>query len=238
MDWPELLRDRWSVVPAAGPDRVATDDLLALGDAELLQFWRAQRDGDGGLDLRGWYRLLYSDFVRGRRLLDIGCGLALDTLTFAEQGAAVTCVDLVASNVELVERVACLLGVADRVTVEHLESPAAVERLPAGFDAVFAIGSLHHAPVEVVGAEIAELGQHVVKGGRWLQFAYPRARWEQDGEPSFDVWGEITDGPGTPWAEWYDVEKVARFLGDGFVPVFTCEWHDHDFNWLDFVRVT
>jgi SAM-dependent methyltransferase len=237
-DWPALLRERWRVVPGSGPDRVATDDLLQFDDRELLRFWRASRDGDASLELRGWYRLLYADFVRGRRLLDIGCGLAFDTLTFAEQGARVVCADLSSSNVALVDRLARLLGVEDRVTVAHLESPDRVTELIGDFDAILAIGSLHHAPQEIVGPEIAELSKRVVTGGRWLQFAYPRARWEHDGGPPFNQWGETTDGPGTPWAEWYDAEKISALLGQRFALVFSHEWHDREFNWFDFVRVS
>ena len=93
-------------MPAGGDQRRSTEDLLRLSDEELLHFWGGTRDREGVFDQRGWYRLVYRDFVKGRHLLDVGCGLALDTLTFAEQGATITCADLAASNVELVERVA------------------------------------------------------------------------------------------------------------------------------------
>jgi len=230
------LTERWGVVPAGGDERRSTEDLLKLTDHELLHFWRDTRDREGALEMRGWYRLLYRDFVNGRRLLDMGCGLALDTLTFAEQGATVTCADLAATNVELVERVARLLGIENRVDVVHLDSLEMDGRFSGAFDAVFAIGSLHHAPQEVVGPEVRGLAQYLRPGGRWLQFAYPRVRWEDDGEPSFARWGEMTDGPGTPWAEWYDASKLVALLEPfRFHVVFETEWHEGDFNWIDLV---
>src|SRR3954447_13710721 len=121
-NWGERLTDRWRVVPAVGSERTSTEDLLRSSDENLLAFWRDTRDREGALEQRGWYRLLYREFVKGRRLLDIGCGLALDTLTFAEQGATVTCADLAVTNVELVRRVARLLSIEERVEVVHLES--------------------------------------------------------------------------------------------------------------------
>jgi SAM-dependent methyltransferase len=235
-DWTEQLTERWGVVPAGGDQRRSTEDLLKLPDEELLRFWRDTRDREGALEMRGWYRLLYRDFVRGRRLLDIGCGLALDTLTFAEQGATVTCVDLATTNVELVERVARLLDIQDRVDVVHLDSLEMDGRFAGTFDAIIGIGSLHHAPQEVVGPEVRALAQYLSTGGRWLQFAYPRVRWENDGKPSFARWGEMTDGPNTPWAEWYDAAKLLELLKPlHFRLVFETEWHDGEFNWIDLV---
>jgi SAM-dependent methyltransferase len=234
-DWGAELSARWATVPA-GDDRRSTHELAFLDDDALLSFWREIRDREGAFDQRGWYRLLYRDTVPGRRLLDIGCGLALDTLTFAEQGALVTCADLAVSNVRLVERIASLLGVSDRVEVVHLESPAAVEGLPSAFDAILALGSLHHAPQDVVGPEVRELAKHLKPGGRWLQLAYPRVRWQRDGSPSFEKWGEVTDGPRTPWAEWYDADKLLEMLAPHpFRLVFQTEWHGGDFNWFDLV---
>jgi hypothetical protein len=46
----------------------------------------------------------------------------------------------------------------------------------------------------------------------------------------------MTDGPGTPWAEWYDAEKLLSLLEPfPFRLVFETEWHDRDFNWFDLV---
>ena len=234
VDWGNLLAERWSTVPTAGADRAPAEDLLALGDDALLRFWHETHDRDDALEERGWYRLLYRDFTSGRRLLDIGCGLALDTLRFAEQGATVTCADLAEANVRLVERIASLLGVSGRVDAVHLEALGAVGNLPYGFDAILAIGSLHHAPQDVVGPEARELANHLRPSGRWLQFAYPRRRWERDGSPPFEAWGETTDGPGTPWAEWYDAAKLLEMLTPHpFRLVFETEWHDSEFNWID-----
>lgn len=218
----------------AGTERRSTHELAFLDDAALLAFWRENRDAEGAPDQRGWYRERYGDVIPGKHLLDIGCGLAMDSLTFAERGATVVCADLAASNVRLVERIAALLGVGDRVTAFHLQTPERVRELPFDFDMIFALGSLHHAPREVVGPEIQELGLHLKVGGTWCQLAYPKLRWERDGSPPFDQWGDVTDGQGTPWAEWYDGSKLLDLLAPTpFELILEHEWHDHDFNWFE-----
>lgn len=50
---------------------------------------------------------------------------------------------------------------------------------PRLFDAVFACGSLHHLPRELITAEMAVILPYVRRGGRWIQLAYPLARWTQ-----------------------------------------------------------
>lgn len=106
----EALRRKWSTIPQSDR-RKQSPSLLRLSDDELLTLWRQQRDLDGPLERRGSYRLLYRDTVPGRRILDIGSSFAYDSLAFAEWGGHVTLVDIVEENVELVGRVARLLGV-------------------------------------------------------------------------------------------------------------------------------
>jgi SAM-dependent methyltransferase len=229
----EMLRQKWGTIPLAD-GRASSADLLQLGDDELVALWKRNRDAEGAMDKRGWYRLLYADTVPGKKILDIGCGFAYDSLTFAEQGARVTLVDIVEDNVALVARLARLLDL-DVETV-HMESVDTLNALPSDYDMLMAIGSLHHAPQNVLRPEYAALAQRLSPGGRWLQFAYPRARWEREGSLPFDEWGPCVDGPGTPWAEWYDAQKLLDLLAPArFDIVLYAEWHDSDFNWFDLV---
>ncbi|MFZ1992597.1 MAG: hypothetical protein WAU75_00695 [Solirubrobacteraceae bacterium] len=60
----DTLRTKWGTIPLHDR-RASSTELLELADDELLGLWRTQRDLDGALDIRGWYRLLYRDVVRG-----------------------------------------------------------------------------------------------------------------------------------------------------------------------------
>jgi|SRR5579859_3668753 len=238
----ERLRAKWSTVPAGGSRRISSSELLKLDDIELARIWTAARDADvQGTDfqMRGWYHELYREFMMGKKVLDIGCGLGISSISFAQMGAAVTFVDIVEDNIRLVERVCRVLGIADRVSFYYMHRIDDLAALPRDFDVVTAMGSLHHAPFEFVHREVAEIVRHLKIGGRWLQLAYPKARWVREGSLSFSEWGERTDGEGTPYAEWYDLNKLLQLLTPAkFDPLFHCEWHNYDFNWFDLKLLT
>ncbi len=88
----QLLREKWREVPAAGITRVMTESLLQMDNEELLKIWRAEKlnetTGDR-FDVRGWYHLIYKDVLRDKMVMDVGCGLGIDGITFAWNGARV-----------------------------------------------------------------------------------------------------------------------------------------------------
>jgi FkbM family methyltransferase len=233
----EVLRNKWGTVPLDAETRIESSDLLTMPDRDLLALWhRAYNGTSTGLfyGIRGWYHDLYRDKLRGHKILDVGCGLAVSSLHFAEHGARVTFADIVEDNLRVVERICALKGIAGEFF--YIQDDRSFERLAYGFDAVLAIGSLLNAPEKVTRAEIQMLLPHLNAGGRWLHLAYPKSRWIRDGMPLFSQWGELTDGPGTPWMEYHDWEKMLYFFAPAKIAlVFSCEWHNNDFNWFDLV---
>lgn len=235
----ETLRRKWGTVPAGGGKRQSTQRLLVMDDDELLSTWQAIRthDTDGPLySHRGWYHDLYRDVLRGKRVADIGSGMGLDGITFAQAGAHMTFVDLVPDNLQLIERLCGLLGVKS-AEFFLLDDLASLRNLRGSFDVIWAQGSLHHAPQHIIREEVHMLLEHLPVGGRWIQLAYPKRRWEREGRLPFEQWGEITDGPGTPWAEWYDVEKLLDVLSPAqFEVVLNLDIRSGEFVWFDLVR--
>ncbi len=235
----DRLRDKWTTVPLSSLGRARSNELLDLPDNQLLELWqealREQSEGVG-FACRGWYHTLYANSFRGKKVLDVGSGLGFSSLTLARQGAEVTFVDLSPSNIQVLKKLCKLMGIGNTqfVILENLESLSA---LPADYDVVTAIGSLHHAPASVIRQEVQELITHLRVGGRWLHFTYPKIRWEREGAVPFCQWGEKTDGSGTPWAEWYDVPKLLELFRPYRMDlVFYYEWHNGDFNWFDLVN--
>lgn len=238
----ETLRSKWVEVPvgsANNEDRRRIDELLALSDDELLALWSKSREimtTGTRFSVRGWYHLLYADVLRGRKVLDVGCGLAFDSITFAQHGAKVTFVDIVQTNLEIVRRLCNILGLTD-VGFLYMKDIQALSALEPDFDVVLCMGSLHHAPLEIIRAESRELLKRLKIGGRWIQLAYPKKRWVREGRLPFDIWGSFTDGAGTPWAEWYDLPKLLRLLEPAeFDVILYHEFNNGDFNWFDLIR--
>jgi 2-polyprenyl-3-methyl-5-hydroxy-6-metoxy-1,4-benzoquinol methylase len=232
----ETLRKRWVEVPSGDSVFEKTTNFLKLSDDDLLASWeKARKEFTCGPEYahRGWYHNLYSDFMYGKKVMDVGSGFGVDPITFAQQGAKVTFVDLVETNLKVLERLCNIMHLPDAqfVLLNDLDS---LTPLATDYDVIMAMGSLHHAPTEILIPEYRELLRHLKVGGRWLQLAYPKARWIRDGRPRFSHWGFTTDGPGTPWAEWYDLEKLLDMFGSAkFDVVLSQEFHNQDFNWFD-----
>src|SRR5260370_37644838 len=64
---------------------------------------------------------------RGKKVLEIGCGIGTDTINFARAGAQVTTVDLSDKSMELARRRAAVFGLEDRI----LFCPGNAEQLSA-----------------------------------------------------------------------------------------------------------
>ena len=235
----EPLRQKWKTVPSA-LGRITTTDMQAMTDDDLLSYWKEQvhlsTTGDS-FSARGWYHELYKPIFKGKKILDVGAGLGFDTLTFAQHGAEVTLLDIVPENVEITTRLAQLLGVRDHAHSFWMKDLSSLTQLPNDYDVIWCQGSLINAPFDFVREEIQALLKHLPIGGRWIELAYPKERWVREGSLPFEKWGEKTDGKGTPWVEWYDLDKLKLALTPAeFNTVLSFNFRDHEFNWFDLIR--
>jgi 2-polyprenyl-3-methyl-5-hydroxy-6-metoxy-1,4-benzoquinol methylase len=237
VDWNkpyETLRGKWVEIPTTNSEILNTGQLLALPDDALIAKWeKTRQEVSTGAEFghRGWYYALYADGMRGKKVMDIGSGFGMDSITFAQHGAKLTFVDLVETNLKVLERLCKLLGLKD-VKFHLFQELASLRELDTDYDVIMAMGSLHNAPVEVMKPEYQELLKHLRVGGRWLQLAYPKSLWIQHGSPTFDKWGQMLER--SPWEEWYDVPKLlSMFEPAKFDVVLYHEFHNGDFNWFD-----
>lgn len=91
----------------------------------------------------------FADFSRwkGRSVLEIGCGIGTDTISFLRAGAHVTAVDLSRESLALARRRAQLYGFADKVAFYEADAEHLTDVVPPQpYDLVYSFGVLHHTP--------------------------------------------------------------------------------------------
>src|SRR5713226_6858404 len=168
----ETLRKKWVEVPTTAAGSEKTTRLMDLPDHALLVEWeKARKDITTGSEFahRGWYHTLYAEGMRGKKVMDVGSGFGVDSITFAQHGARLTFVDLVETNLKVLERLCRIMDLKD-VQFVLLEDLDSLKPLDTDYDVIMAMGSLHHAPVDVMKPEYQELLRHLsCWGGRWLQ---------------------------------------------------------------------
>ncbi len=91
----------------------------------------------------------FADFPRwrGKRVLEVGCGIGTDTINFARAGATVTAVDLSGASLDLARQRAAVYGLSDRVTFHCADAENLADVVPAEpYDLVYSFGVIHHTP--------------------------------------------------------------------------------------------
>ncbi len=92
---------------------------------------------------------LFAEFEkwRGKKVLEIGCGIGTDTINFARAGAEVTAVDLSAESINLATKRAEVMGLSDRIDFFEANAEHLADFIPAQkFDLVYSFGVIHHSP--------------------------------------------------------------------------------------------
>lgn len=82
---------------------------------------------------------------KGKDVMEIGCGLGTDTMSFAKAGAIVTAVDYSTSSLALAQTNAQQLGLP--VTFFHANAELLSQTVPTKpYDLIYSFGVLHHTP--------------------------------------------------------------------------------------------
>lgn len=227
----ERQKERWSTVPFAGVARVKSSEALEWPDRELTQKWH--RANVHGFKTAEWYLTDYAERFKGKDVLDIGPGIGLDGVYLAQHGAHMHFADIVPDNLKLLERICDLKRIKAHFFL--IDDPFRV-RFPIMFDAIMAVGMVHHAPFAWMKREMAEFTYYLKPGGTVALMAYPKERWVAASEPDFEKFGTMTDGPGTPWAEWYDGDKMLALFGDNFTLNWWRVFGNDKFAWFDLTK--
>jgi 2-polyprenyl-3-methyl-5-hydroxy-6-metoxy-1,4-benzoquinol methylase len=135
----------------------------------------------------------FAEFPRwkGKKVLEIGCGIGTDTINFARHGAWVTAVELSERSLEIAQKRAEVYGLSDRIrfylgNAEELSRFVPVEP----YDLIYSFGVIHHTPhPERVIAEM----RHYARSGTTVKvMVYHRYSWKV-------LWILLTYGKGQFW---------------------------------------
>lgn len=144
----------------------------------------------------------FVDFPRwkGRRVLEIGCGIGTATISFLKEGAEVTAVDLSGDSLALARQRAQLYGLADKVRFYEADA----ERLtsvvpPEPYDLIYSFGVLHHTPHPA--AAFDQLRSYARPGTAVKLMMYYTRSWKV-------AWAVLRYGGGRFW-NWRQI--IARY---------------------------
>jgi len=91
----------------------------------------------------------FAEFERwkGKKVLEIGCGIGTDTIRFARAGARVTAVDLSEESLAVAKRRAGVFGLEDRISFHRVDAERLSEVVPVEtYDLIYSFGVIHHTP--------------------------------------------------------------------------------------------
>lgn len=226
------LREKWQEIPATRQDRAFSSDLLKWSDEMLLDYWEECRRQTTTPEVRGWFQDLYNDDFVGLEVADVGPGVGVDGIYFAQRGANITFVDIVEDNLKLLERICKLKGVkAEFYFIDDFFN----YNFKKKFDVFLFIGSMINAPFDFAQRQLKSMMTFLRPNGKALMLAYPKERYIRLGARNCEEFGKMTDGERTPWCEWYDDEKVRLLFGPGFRLNWSRNFGQDniEFNWFD-----
>jgi 2-polyprenyl-3-methyl-5-hydroxy-6-metoxy-1,4-benzoquinol methylase len=128
---------------------------------------------------------------RGKRVLEIGCGIGTDTINFARQGARVTAVDLSEKSIEVARSRTSVYGLQDQVQFFSGNAEELSRFVPAEpYDLIYSFGVIHHTPNP--HRVLEQMRQYARPGTTVKIMVYHRRSWKA-------AWIVLTEGKGQFW---------------------------------------
>jgi ubiquinone/menaquinone biosynthesis C-methylase UbiE len=110
--------------------------------------------------------------VKGKTVLEIGCGVGIDLLSFARNGAKVIGLDLTPKHIELATKLFEVYGFSG----DFINGDAESLTIPsASVDIVYSFGVLHHTPD--IDKAVSEIYRVLKPGGQGVVGLYHKNSW-------------------------------------------------------------
>jgi len=131
------------------------------------------------------------DRWKGKRVLEIGCGIGTDTISFARAGAQVTAVDLSDESLAVARERAAVFGLEDRITFYQADAEQLSQTVPVEtYDLVYSFGVIHHTPHP--DKAIREMRRYMGPESVFKVMVYHRYSWKV-------LWVLVKFGKGAFW---------------------------------------
>lgn len=119
----------------------------------------------------------FAEFGRwkGKRVLEVGCGLGTDAVNFARAGADYVGLDLSEVSLDLARRRFEVFGLEGRFQIQNAETLSECVE-PASFDLVYSFGVIHHTPNPE--AVIREIRKVIRPDGELRMMLYAANSWK------------------------------------------------------------
>jgi SAM-dependent methyltransferase len=161
---------------------------------------------------------------RGKKVLEIGCGIGTDTLSFLRAGADVDVVELSGESLELAKRRVRMEFPGQRMPVSwfHVDAEQMLPRWPGGYDLIYSFGVLHHTPNPAAVLKLARA--RLAKNGelRIMLYASGSIKYltQQQPEAQSDC----------PIAIYYSIPQARKFIESCGFKIKSIQ-KDHIFPW-------
>lgn len=129
----------WDSRPCNVHHSTKSIETVEFFDEVAVKKYRAEPHKKEFLELEKW---------KGKRVLELGCGLGTDTIQFAKAGAEIFCVDLTEKNIQLCKKNFELHGLQATFIQGNIEELDSIlpETYKGSFDLVYSFGVIHHTP--------------------------------------------------------------------------------------------
>ena len=114
---------------------------------------------------------------KGKRVLEVGCGIGTDTINFARAGALVTAVDLSDQSLEIAKQRTKVFNLEQSVSFYHANTEELSSHVPVEeYDLVYSFGVIHHTPNP--SSAIAQIKHYMTHSSELRIMLYAKNSWK------------------------------------------------------------